>query len=81
MCFRFSGTKRPFAGSPGAFADSPGACAEYGATARGGAAVGGGGITVVLNGFPSFLQIDARVTKRSNKVNARWHKYDDKMEH
>lgn len=45
---KISGIDGPFVGSPGAFA-------EYGAAARGGAAVGADGITVVLNGFPSFL--------------------------
>lgn len=37
------------------FVDSRGAFAGYGAAARGGAAIGGDGITVVLNGFPSLL--------------------------
>ena len=47
--FDTSGTKGPIAGFQGA-------PSEYGAAARGeGAAVGGDGRTVVLNGFPSFL--------------------------
>ena len=49
--FDISGTEGPIAGFPGAFS-------AYGAAARGGAAIVfvGDGITVVLNGFPSFLQ-------------------------